>query len=149
MRRRKANTCRVRGCESAPYLGGLCARHYEEDVARTRLRDDALALLHHGSVDGTSIKTPELVAETHRLREYWYHVCLAATQQRDSGPIPKDEADSATEWCITIASGLVEDERLVRAGGRTPGQPRPENEYFWVRLRNLEAGLQSNGLPRH
>ena len=48
-------TCRKYRCDAPPEMVGLCAKHYEEDERRFRRREDALAVLHNGVIDGEDI----------------------------------------------------------------------------------------------
>jgi hypothetical protein len=62
--------------------------------------------------------------------------------------MPLDEADYATEWCITLAEEIVKAEHQIAKSQAIPTSFEVARQWVWERLRNLDAGLRSNGRPR-
>jgi hypothetical protein len=144
----KKFVCVKSGCTNEPYLGGLCRRHHDEDEVRRRLRSEALTALHSGTVDGELPKYSRLQDELERLQVYWNRVCTVVQTQRGTVAMPLDEADYATEWCITLAEEIVKAEHQIAKGQAIPTSFEVARQWVWERLRNLDAGLRSNGRPR-
>lgn len=146
--KRKKHGCRVIDCPRAPYLGGLCKIHFEEDQRRKERRADAVAALHFGTIDRNLPSVPELSVELSRLRVYWNRACQVANTSCGTAMMPFDEAQFAVEWCISLAMEIVDEERK-----RTREKPITTSfsitrEWVWERFKNLDAGLRSNGRPR-
>jgi hypothetical protein len=147
MTRRKLPQCSRFGCYESPYAGNLCKEHYEEDLAKRRLREEALDLLHRFKVDGTALTKPEIREEYSRLERWWDRACRAVNFNRVDAVL-QDEAEYAVEWCIAIATSLVEEERLFRQGISHDPMQKVYRDDVWARFSNLEAGLMSNGVAR-
>lgn len=147
-RKTKQRKCREPDCDEPLYLGGFCKEHHEEDLKRAELRDAAVDLLHKGIVDKSEVTGDEVRAELLELRPRWWRVCEVLQSDRGKPDMPLDEAFYAQEWCVTLAQQLVEAERAIRSGQKQLPHRYPHDQ-LWVRLHNLEAGLMSNGLPRH
>ena len=62
--------------------------------------------------------------------------------------MPLDEAEYATEWCISLAQEIVDAQRALTAGTSFQSRWELNAHRFVERLENLEAGLTSNGMPR-
>jgi hypothetical protein len=145
MTRRKLPQCARFGCYESPYAGGLCKEHH--DLAKRRLREEALDLLHRYKVDGSALTKPEARDEHTRLEPWWTRACRAINFNRVDDVL-QDEAEYAVEWCIAIATSLVEEERLFRQGIAHDPTKNVYRDDVWARFSNLEAGLMSNGVPR-
>jgi hypothetical protein len=145
---RKNLICQKSACSNEPYLGGLCQVHHKEDQSRKQLRDDALTALHSGIVDGNPPRDPDLCSELDRLRVYWDRACLVLQTQHGTDLMPLDEAEFATDWCITLAQRIVEAQRKLTTGDALPMPLTLTRKWVWERLRNLDAGLRSNGTRR-
>lgn len=144
----RKKTCREYRCDAPPEIGGLCAKHYEEHERRSRRREEALAVLHNGVIDGEYIGEGPLRDELSRARDWWFQVCSAVNSEREH-PILKDETQFGTDWCIGIAQEIVDAERDRRAGKEGDNEtPRYMRQLFWERFENLERGLMSNGVER-
>ena len=141
--------CKSSGCKEALYLGGFCGKHYKEDEAKRRRRDEAVHILHMSVIGDESLRTPELRDELHRLQEWWQRACWALRLQR-TDTVLQDEAEYAVEWCIALAQEIVDAERSTR-GGQPATTPHLDTTRHWVwdRFSNLERGLMSNGVSRH
>jgi len=108
--------CQKRGCSKEPYLGGLCQVHHQEGQASKERLDAALTALHSGVVDGYAPQDPSLCSELDRLRVYWDRACQVLQTQRGTELMPLDEAEFATERCITLAKEIVEAQRRLTTG---------------------------------
>jgi hypothetical protein len=147
MSRKKFPQCNRYGCSEVPHLGGLCQRHHEEQAANERRREDALALLHRNLVDGTVTTNPEIRDEQIHLGNWWSRTCNSLNaNRRDS--VLQDEAEYAVDWCIAIATSLVDEERGFRLGMPSDDSLKRHRDIFWNRFVNLDAGLMSNGVAR-
>jgi hypothetical protein len=60
----------------------------------------------------------------------------------------KDETEFAPEWCIAIASAIIQEEASFRAGREADAGTLYVKGLSWERFENLEAGLMSNGVRR-
>jgi hypothetical protein len=145
---KRPKDCAKLHCYDAPFMGGLCARHYEEAETRTRRRDEAVEVLLQGSIDGQVLAPGALRDEFYRVRDWWFRVCDAMRADRED-PILKDETQFGMNWCIAITQELVDAERDARAGkgGDTDWRQYIRRET-WLRFENLEKGLMSNGVAR-
>jgi hypothetical protein len=141
-------TCRERDCFEAPYLGGLCRMHHEEELLRKKRRDAAIQALHSGEVDDRLPDDQALREELLRLGDWWNRACSAVRTKHNGEFMPLDEAEYAMEWCISLAEEIIEAEMSLRAGKPISDKLAATQFCVWERLRNLEAGLRSNGLPR-
>jgi choline dehydrogenase-like flavoprotein len=140
--------CRVSGCPEDPYLGGLCKAHHEKDAVHDRRRDAAVHALHTAMINDRLPDDPTLREELFQLREWWNRACLAVQAQRSGHLMPLDEAEYALEWSISLAQEIVDAEIAVRNGRPVGKSLDATRDWVWGRFRNLEAGLQSNGVPR-
>ena len=147
MTRRKLPQYTRFGCYESPDAGGLCKEHHEEDLAKRRLREEALDLLHRYKVDGTALTKPEARDEYTRLERWWTRACRAINFNRVDDVL-QDEPEYAVEWCIAIATSLVEEERLLWQSIAHDPTKNVYRDDVWARFSNLEAGLMSNGVPR-
>jgi hypothetical protein len=144
----KNHTCKKSGCFGKPHLGGLCKAHYEEDESRRRLGEEALTALHHGVLDREVLSDPGLRDELERLRDYWYRICSVLQTQQGTHSMPLDEAKYATEWCIALAQEIIKAQREIASGKQISTSLEFTQQRLWGRLRNLDAGLRSNGTRR-
>ncbi len=106
--KKKKKICSVSGCIDAPYLAGLCEKHYKEHSQRTHHRDVAIQTLHTGTVEGRLPDEPSLREELSKLREWWDRACRVVQSQRDAEFMPLDEAEYALEWCISLAQEIID-----------------------------------------
>jgi hypothetical protein len=142
---RRRLTCFRNRCNALPVSAGLCAEHAALSDQEERETDDALRLLHFGSVDSAYPTCPVVLAELERLRKWWQRVCnVMAYGARDSQLA--DEVEYAGEWCKARAKDLCRVERAAREGRALPSMLM--TDYVWERFAALEAGLRSNGTPR-
>jgi len=145
---RQKRHCRSTGCLQDPYLGGLCQRHFEEDEHNKKRREEAVAALHSGIVDGNIPTDQALRDDLRRICKCWDRACQVLHAGSGTGLMPVDEAEPATEWCIELAREIVEAQRALAAGKPMPASLAFTGDWVWERFRNLEAGLRSNGTPR-
>lgn len=147
MRNRVAR-CKVERCEQPLFLGGLCEEHHREEQAKSRREMEARELLFRSVVDNEPLQSTALQEELGRLRRCWER---ASRELRFPGAeaVFGDEAEFAIEWCINLASVMVDEERAARSGVRaTSLQQERTRQWVWERFHNLELGMMSNGLPR-
>jgi len=143
--------CRRLGCSLLAYSGGLCREHDEEQTYKDRLRSAAKDLLHTWSFDGGVTLTDErLRAELKALDPWWSLACWVLNSQiKNEKKMPLIEAEYALEWCISLAEQIVLVQRAIITGEKYSFRDLEHtHEWVWKRLGNLEAGLQSNGVPR-
>ena len=146
--KRHPKHCIVAGCKRPIEFVGKCAEHYQEDVQRAKRRKEALTALHTSAIDNRVPENPELREELSRLRK-WFDDAARVVQRRIANDtVPLDEADAAIEWCIRLATEIVEAERRFRQGDAAQYELDATRDWVWERFRCLAAGLQSNGLPR-
>lgn len=126
----------------------MCRKHNEERTVRENRRRVAIATLHTAAVGDRLPDDPELRAELLRLQKWWFRVCDAVIEQRSVGPLPLDEAEYASEWCIALAQELVDAELALRSGKKPDARLEYIRHLVWDRFKNLEASLMSNGIPR-
>jgi hypothetical protein len=128
----------VRDCSEAPYSGGLCRVHNDEDLRRTKLRDAAITALHTGEVDGTFGVDGTLIDDLQQLRDRWSVVCNVVISGRDADLVPLEQAQYATEWCISLAEQIVEAQRAIIAGKAVASSLASTKSWVWERLRGIE-----------
>ena len=145
---KRKSVCRAPRCNKPPYSGGLCQKHSEEETIREERRRVALDALEKGVVGERLPDAPALKEELLRLRVWWFRACDAVNGQRSIGPLPLDEAEHATGWCIALAQEIVDAELALRSGQKPNDRLEYTREWVWDRFKNLEAGLMSNGIPR-
>lgn len=146
--RKKTRVCEHDRCSEPPFLGGLCQRHHEEESSRRQLRDDAVRALHAGVVDGGPLKDPELEADWLRLVDRWHRVCLVVQTAHGTPEMPHEEAEYATDWCISLAQEIIKATRARMRGDHVASSLAMTRQWVWERFDNLERGLRSNGTSR-
>lgn len=147
-RRKKAATCLVHDCGEPPFLGGYCRLHHEERAQAEREQNEARTLIRESTVDGAPVTDAALKEELSRLQSWWYEA-VDALRFNSEKRVPKDEAEFALSWCLSLAKEMVKTERLRRQGDLAdPYSLFAARHWVWDRFKNLEAGLRSNGLPR-
>lgn len=145
---RAIRKCGVSACTEAPYLGGLCRHHHEQESSRRELRDKAVTALHTLRIDGRWPDDLLLRKELLDIHGWWTKACSVVKTGLDSALMPHDEAEYALEWCIALAQEIVLAEVAVRSGEETGSTLACTKLWVWERFKNLEAGLCSNGMPR-
>ena len=148
MRRRRTLDCRSRGCENVVFMGGLCKDHFEESEIKRRRRRDAIDTLHRRIIDGQLPQNLILKDELASLCPWWDRACMAVNSRRSVDMLPFDEANDAVEWCISVAEGIIDQERTFRENGRFDPTAAAFRQWAWDRFAYLEKGLRSNGTPR-
>lgn len=148
MAKRKAS-CRKPHCEEPPFLGGLCKRHDDEDMARRLRRDTATKALQTGLIDGELVNSGPLRDEFDRLQNLWRQICDAVNSGREHALL-RAETEYGVHWCIEIAQEIIDAERDRRTGKEGDTEMRKYiRQQVWERLENLERGVMSNGVPRN
>jgi hypothetical protein len=146
--KKSKTTCTKSRCDEAPFLGGLCKEHAEEDRREELLRRVAISLLERGSIDGELISNSEIKDEVKRICDWWHRVCHA----RNAGvedPVLLDETHYGIAWCIAIAKELYQSEIAYRNEEYfNEEHSRHLRKFTWDRFESLEKGLMSNGIPR-
>ncbi len=135
--KQKARRCRVDGCREMPHLGGFCLAHYEEDLRRGTLRDQARALLF-GKADGGGVSDHTLQEDLHELMGRWSFVCSAGISQRSNDLVPLEHAEYAADWCISLAEQIIEAQRAINAGMPVACSYENTKRWVWERLHGIE-----------
>jgi hypothetical protein len=148
MKRRKTPECTKSYCTEPAVAMGLCEKHLAEKNENEIRRDEAIRTLHSGLLEGEVFQRGELREEFLKLQEWWFRACDAINYRRED-PALKDEAEYAATWCESLAELIIQDERAHRKGDHHPPPWNFMREHLWGRFKNLEAGLMSNGVPRH
>ena len=144
---RRKRECTKNRCSEAPYIGELCKKHYEEELAKEPRRKAALKALHTGKINGYFPENPELRDELFRLRKWWNRSCDVVNYNRKDDVL-SDEAQYATDWCIALAQEIVDAEIAFRNGDAPSISLESTREWVWERFHNLEMGLMSNAIKR-
>ena len=144
---RRKRECTKNRCSEAPYIGELCKKHYEEELAKEPRRKAALKALHTGKINGYFPENPELRDELFRLRKWWNRSCDVVNYNRKDDVL-SDEAQYATDWCIALAQEIVDAEIAFRNGDAPSISLESTREWVWDRFHNLELGLMSNAIKR-
>lgn len=147
-RRKRPPTCLVHGCEESPFLGGYCKQHHEERAQAEREQNEAKTIICDSTVDDGPVTDVALKEELERLKTWWYDA-VDALRFHSEKRVPKEEAELALSWCLSLAKEMVKAERLRRQGDQTdPYALFSTRHWVWERFNSLEAGLRSNGVPR-
>lgn len=147
MAKTKKLTCRKSRCEESPFQGGLCKAHHEEDHAKEVARRAAIEALTTLTIDGKLPEKPELKDELLKAVRWWDRARMALRSERQDSVL-KDETEYASEWCIAIASAIIQEENSFRVGREADAKTLHLKRLSWERFENLEAGLMSNGVKR-
>lgn len=147
MGRKKTLTCRRWDCEEAPFLGGLCEAHHEEDRLKQLARRAAIDALSTSCVAGKLPEKPGLKDELLRVIRWWDKACLAVNAGRQDNVL-LDETQYAPEWCIAIADAIIQEEMNFRQGLDDDATVAFLKKDTWTRFEHLEAGFMSNGVKR-
>ena len=135
-------------CSEPPFLGGYCKEHHEERAHAEREQNEARILIRESTVDGSPVSDAALKEELMRLQFWWYDA-VDALRFHSEKRVPKEEAEYALSWCLSLAKEIVKTERLRRQCDQAdPYALLAARLWVWERFKNLEAGLRSNGLPR-
>jgi hypothetical protein len=148
MAKQRVLKCRFPGCSESPYLGGLCEKHHDENQAKELLRDLAITALHHGALHDKVLTDSALRTELDELRIHWHRVCNTMNFGARYPEMSADEAEFASDWCISLAQELIKAQQAINQGKSVPLSLESTRSWVWERLRNLEAGLTSTGRPR-
>ncbi|WP_428608981.1 hypothetical protein [Sedimenticola sp.] len=146
-KKRKQFECRKNGCFEPPHQGGLCKDHHEERAFQDNRREAAIEALHHCTINGIYLTSPDLRNELEKVRKWWHRACDAVNYRRED-EILRDEAEFALEWCISLAQEVVDAEESRREGDENPQPFSFQQTGLWERFENLEKGLMSNGVER-
>ena len=125
----------------------LCRSHYEKQTEKLRCQSEAIYLLHHNTLNDRSLLHQELTEEFRKLQRWWHRACEAMNFQRE-GPILRDEATYALDWCVSLAVVMIRKENAFRGGDKRLDAWDPTRASVWERFKNLEKGLMSNGVIR-
>lgn len=129
-------------------MGGRCENHYLDEKRRRERYNEAIQALHTGAIDGKVATHETLREEMSQLRRRWDCALLVLQTRHGTFEMPLDEAEYATEWCIALATEIIDAERAHRSGKDDQSKLELTREWVWERFHDLEAGLRSNGLPR-
>lgn len=141
-------TCRVDHCSERVHSGGLCEEHFEQERVRTRRNDAARDALNTMMIEGRLPDDAVLREELSRLRNWWDRACHVIRTQYKDNLMPFNEAEYACDWCIALATEIIDAELAMRNGKEVNNSLDATRAWVWDRFKNLEAGLQSNGFPR-
>lgn len=147
MKSRKKVTCAHSQCEELAEASGFCPEHYAEFKQQRKNRDDAIQTLHSSIVNEQLFQKAELKEEFEKIQQWWRRACDSINYKKED-PILKNEAQYATEWCIALTLELIQEEKAFRAGATLQTSSSFTRDWVWLRFKNLESGLMSNGLPR-
>lgn len=127
-------------CSEAPYLGGLCRAHHDEDVRRKRLSDQAFRALHFGEIDGAIPGDVALAQDLNQLRERWQVVCSVSISRHGTDIVPLKHANYAGDLCMSFAEHIVEAQWATDAGAAVAPSYENAKRWFWERIREIECG---------
>jgi hypothetical protein len=146
---KKKKECVVKGCYSDPYQSGLCQEHHEKNIVRKLRRDAALNALTTSAIDCRIPDDLRLREELFLIQKWWNRACTALRTNYGCDLMPLNEAEFALEWCISLSEEIIDAERAIRSGKAPDYSLEMTRKWVWDCFRNLEAGLKSNGMPRH
>lgn len=147
MKSRKKIKCAHSQCEELAEGGGFCPEHYAEFKQQRKKRDEAIQTLHSSILNGQLFQCPELKKEFEKIQQWWRRACDSINYKKED-PILKDEAQYATDWCIALTLELIQEEKAFRAGDTLQTSSSFTRDWVWLRFKNLESGLMSNGASR-
>ena len=142
----KIRKCRNYRCPGPPYLGGLCAKHHEEERQKASRREVAIKALHTGLFNGALLRNSCLFEELEKITKWWDRVCRSEISGIED-KLLKDETIYAGEWCIAIAQEIIGEEQALNNWGALSASSLGIKESAWKRFHYLERGLMSNGSP--
>ena len=119
--------------------------HHKEEQAKSRREMEARELLFRSVVNNEPLQSPALREELSQLQDWWQR-SVRELQSPGSDPALQHEAQFASEWCISLADVIVEEERVGTLAKSL--QRERTREWVWRRFGNLDSGLMSNGLPQ-
>ena len=140
-------TCAHSQCDELAEASGFCLEHYAEFKQQRKNRGEAVQTLHSGIVKGQLFQKAELKDEFEKIQRWWHRACDSVNYKKED-PILKDEAQYATEWCIALTLELIQEEKAFRAGDTLQTSSNFTRDWVWLRFKNLESGLMSNGVSR-
>jgi hypothetical protein len=143
----KPKHCRRFRCKIPLYRSGFCELHFHEDQKNQARRDSALRVLHTGLIEGALPKNSTLTSELEDVRKWWDRVCRT-TNYGIEDKVLVDEVEYAAEWCIAIAQEIIDEGKVLNEGKLPNHSSIHIKEIAWVKFKNLEKGLMSNGVPR-
>lgn len=147
MKSRKEVACKHPQCEEIAEVDGFCSEHLTEFNQKRKNRDEVVQVLHSSVLKGKLFQKPELKEEFKKIQKWWHRACDSVNHRRED-PILKDETQHALEWCIALALELVQEEKAFRDGDALNTASNFTRDWVWLRFKNIESGLMSNGVER-
>ena len=137
-------TCITPNCTSKPILNGLCEQHYLQGMQHKFERELTIEAVHTGLIDGKIPEKAALQAELQQVKTWWVQAYDALSQGKADSTF-REETGQVPEWCLTIAKGIIDEEKAHRENRQQDSFLNFEKRHTLTFFNNMSAGLQSNG----
>ena len=141
------NTCITTNCNATPILNGLCEQHYLQGMQHKFERELTIETIHTGLIDGKAPDKEGVQTELQQVK-LWWNQAYSAFSSGESDDTFQQETEQVPEWCLTIAKGIIDEEKAHREQRQPDSFLNFEKRHTLAFFENMSAGLMSDGTER-
>ncbi len=139
--------CITPDCTTTPILNGLCEQHYLQQMQHKFERELIIEAIHTGPIEGKAPEKEGLQTELQQIKVWWNQAYNALGQGKADETF-QEETEQVPEWCLTIAKGIIDEEKAHREQRQPDSFLNFEKRHTLEFFDNMAAGLMSDGEKR-